>query len=62
MKTVTITVDESDSSLAAGIEGDALTPEELGPVMAGLLHRTLGDEPQMTDILQIQRAMMGALA
>jgi hypothetical protein len=40
---------------------EPLTAEELGGVMATVLYDTLGDNPQMADIIGVQKAMMGAL-
>lgn len=60
-KRITIKIEETTVIEDVTVEGD-LTPDELGPVMAALLHTTLGDEPSMGDIVKIQQTMMGALS
>jgi len=41
---------------------NGLSPEQLGAVMANLLRDSLGDEPEVTDVIAIQGAMANALS
>jgi hypothetical protein len=38
-----------------------LTPEQLGAVLANLIRDTMGDEPEITDVIAIQAAMSNAM-
>jgi len=58
---VAITIGEDESVEIQYLACEKLTLDQLAAVMAPLMNDTLGDEPQMSDILQFQRKMMEVL-
>lgn len=65
-KQVGITIPTGDEVDANAVDvsyddGEPLTPDQLADTMVVLMQDTLGDDPQLTDLLAIQSAMGRAL-